>query len=209
MSTNRENTKTEKKKIEKTRTTKETTITMKLAFGDIDTVSNGEVHINTPVPFFSHMLHAMLFHSGTTGIIDADGDVEVDAHHLVEDVGIVLGEICAEYALYNQPYHRFGHSVIPMDDALAECTIDFSNRAFLSYKANFPQSKVGDFDVSLGREFFTAFAHNARINIHLEARYGLNSHHILEALFKSCGKALQQALQSINTPHIQSTKGIL
>lgn len=155
------------------------------------------------------MLHAMLFHGGWTGTIDAEGDVEVDDHHLVEDIGIVLGTLCSEYALHHQPYHRFGHSVIPMDDALAECTIDFSNRAFLSYKANFPQARVGNFDVSLGREFFTSFTHNARINLHLEARYGLNSHHILEALFKSSGKALRQALQSINAPHIQSTKGSL
>lgn len=197
--------------ITRKRKTNETDISISIGFIDADvTKSLGDLRINTPIPFFSHMLNAMLFHGGWSGTVDASGDVEVDAHHLVEDVGIVIGDIFAEYALKNQPYKRFGHALIPMDDALAECTVDFSNRAFLVYRANFPQSFIGEnFDVSLGREFFTSLAHNARINLHLETRYGLNSHHILEALFKACGRAIRESLQSTDSNIVPSTKGNL
>lgn len=203
--------------IKKNRATKETDISINLGFCDgFDTsftdevISNvGDLSVNTPVPFFTHMLVAMLFHGGWTGTISATGDSDIDDHHLVEDVGIVFGELCAEYAFISQPIARFGHSVIPMDDALAECTIDFSNRSYLSYHTTLPQARVGTFDVSLVREFFTSFTHNARINLHIESRYGINSHHIVEAMFKSCGKALRQALQTIQNSTIQSTKGSL
>ena len=194
--------------IEKTRSTKETAISISLAFCDATSPPVAQdLIIQTPAPFFSHMLHAMLFHGGWTGSITATGDTEVDDHHLVEDVGIVLGDIFATHAFKAQPITRFGHSVIPMDDALAECTVDFSNRSFLHYTATLPQHRVGAFDVALGQEFFTSFTHNAHINLHIEARHGINSHHILEAMFKACGKATRQALSS--TVVTQSTKGVL
>lgn len=198
--------------IEKKRTTKETDIAISLAFCDETNPSTTEeLSISTQAPFFTHMLTSMLFHGGWTGTITAHGDVEVDDHHLVEDVGICLGDICANYAFHKQPIQRFGHAVIPMDDALASCTVDFSNRAYLNFNATLPQSRVGNFDISLVREFFTAFTHNARINLHVEVRYGLNSHHMLEAMFKACGKAVRQALQATNNSgnDIQSTKGVL
>lgn len=175
------------------RTTKETDIALSLV---CQSGRRGSLDIATPAPFFSHMLTAMLFHGNFSGSLRASGDAAVDPHHVVEDTGIVLGEAVARYAFEHQPIKRFGHAVTPMDDALGECAVDFSNRAYVHYDAVFPQARAGDFDCALAREFFTAFAHNARINLHVSARYGLNSHHMLEAMFKSLGRALDAALQS-------------
>lgn len=196
--------------ISRTRKTKETDISMHLTC-NIGTLQGKDKNLDivTPVPFFSHMLSSMLFHGSFSGTVHAQGDVDVDAHHLVEDVGIILGDILAEYAFSTQPICRFGHAVTPMDDALAECAVDMCNRAFLHYDARFPQAYAGAFDVALAREFFTALAHNAHMNLHLVVRYGLNSHHMLEALFKSCGRALRMALQSAHGDIVQSTKGVL
>ncbi len=196
--------------ISRNRTTKETDISICLRCGvDALKAEDKNIEVTTPVPFFSHMLTAMLFHGSFSGSVQAQGDVDVDAHHLVEDVGIVIGDILAEYAFAKQPIRRFGHALTPMDDALGECAVDMCNRAFLHYDAQFPQAYAGTFDMALGREFFTALAHNARMNLHLIARYGLNSHHMLEALFKSCGRALRIALESTQGNDVQSTKGVL
>lgn len=189
------------------RTTKETDISLSLI---CQSGRRGSLDIATPAPFFSHMLTAMLFHGNFSGSLRASGDADVDPHHVVEDAGIVLGEAVARYAFEHQPIKRFGHAVTPMDDALGECAVDFSNRSYVHYDAVFPQARAGDFDCALAREFFTAFAHNARINLHLSARYGLNSHHMLEAMFKSLGRALDAALQSApGATAALSTKGNL
>ncbi len=186
--------------IKKERTTKETDISICLQLGE------GDLHVDTSSPFFTHMLTSMLFHGGWSGHIKAKGDIEIDEHHLVEDTGIVIGSIFSEYAFLHQPIARFGHASIPMDDALAEAVVDFSNRAYLHYDVTFP-SPLKTFDIALGREFFMALAHNACINLHLITRYGLNSHHIIESLFKACGKAIKKALRPSHT--IQSIKGSL
>ncbi len=173
-----------------TRNTAETTISL-----NIDPDERQRSKITMPLPFFAHMLNAMAWHGGFTLEIEADGDVHVDPHHLVEDVGIVLGQALAGI-LKNGAVARYGNASIPMDDALSQAVVDAANRPYLVYKAEFPQAYSGNFDMSLFREFFYALAHNARINLHLICHYGENSHHMIEALFKALGKALAQAYQA-------------
>ena len=193
--------------IEKERKTKETHIKVSLSFNDSS--STDSLTINTPLPFLNHMLHAMLFHGAWSGTITASGDIEVDYHHLVEDMGIVLGSVFVQQAFNNQPIQRFGHAIIPMDDALSEVVVDFCNRSYIYFNVHFPQQYILLFDTDLCREFFTALTHNAHCNLHIRNHYGLNSHHIAESLFKASGKAIYTALLT-NTLHtIPSTKGSL
>lgn len=166
-----------------------------------------ELSIDTPVPFFNHMLQAMLFHGGFGGSITGRGDVDVDPHHLVEDVGLVLGDALLELQERRGAVARFGHAVVPMDDALAEVTVDACKRPYLVYNVSFPQSYAGSFDISLAKEFFQGLSSRARINLHMETRYGENSHHMVEALFKACGRSLQMAYAA--SGGILSTKGSL
>lgn len=189
------------------RKTKETDITLSFRRA---TIKSPQVDIQMDLPFFAHMLHAFAYHGGFDLTIKASGDLEVDPHHLVEDVGIVLGQAVVKLQESLGPTKRFGHQVIPMDDALAEAAVDCCNRSFLVYQADFPQSHSGTFDMSLFREFFTSFAHNSRINLHLICRYGVNSHHMIEALFKAMGRALGIALTPLEgTDQALSTKGKL
>jgi imidazoleglycerol-phosphate dehydratase len=170
------------------RTTRETGIRVELGLE-----GPGEVKIETGLPFFDHMLRSMAFHGRFGLVIKAAGDVEVDPHHLVEDVGIVLGDAlhaCLEKA---GSVERYGHSVIPMDDALSEVCIDVCDRPYLAYTAIFPQNRCGDFDIHLLREFLLGLANRARINLHVICRAGENSHHMAEALFKALGRALKSA----------------
>jgi imidazoleglycerol-phosphate dehydratase len=167
-----------------------------------------ELFVDSPVPFFNHMLESMLFHGGFGATIRGAGDVEVDPHHLVEDTGIVLGDALLELQERRGSIVRFGHAVVPMDDALAEVTVDVCNRPYLVYKAHYPQALVGSFDISLAREFFQGLASRGRINLHMEARYGENSHHMVEALFKACGRALAVAY-TYRDGGVPSTKGSL
>lgn len=187
------------------RKTKETEIVVSLRENPEATP---DLSIDSPVPFFNHMLEAMLFHGGFGAMIRATGDVEVDPHHLVEDVGLVLGDALLELQERRKSVLRFGHAVVPMDDALAEVTVDACNRAYLVYQATFPQAYAGSFDVSLAKEFFQGLASRGRINLHMEARYGENSHHMVEALFKACGRALAMAYTPRNGG-VPSTKGSL
>ncbi|NCN06114.1 MAG: imidazoleglycerol-phosphate dehydratase HisB [Spirochaetales bacterium] len=185
------------------RKTKETDISLVMNMDSRD-----KIDIDLPLPFMTHMLNAMAFHGGFGLEIKGTGDIEVDPHHLVEDLGIVLGQALAR--LFDLgPVARYGHSVIPMDDALSEATIDVCNRPYLVYKANFPQKKAGDFDLFLFREFFHGLASNARINLHLECRYGENAHHMIEGLFKALGRALKEGFASLEEGSTPSTKGIL
>ena len=164
----------------------------------------GAVRVDTPVPFFNHMLHAMAFHGGLALDVRARGDVEVDAHHLVEDVGLVLGD-CLRQARGSTPVVRFASALVPMDDALAEVVIDVGGRPYLHYDANYPQPRAGSFDVALVREFLIGLAMRAQINIHATLRRGANAHHMVEALFKALGRALASAYA--RSDRAMSTKG--
>lgn len=191
--------------IKISRETKETRIGVTL-----DMETRGEIDLSTGLPFFDHMLHAMAFHGGFSLRIEATGDIEIDPHHLVEDTGLVLGN--AFYERFNRasPLERYGHSSIPMDDALAQVTIDACNRPYLIHNVIYPQDRSGDFPMFLLKEFFQAFVANSRINLHINCPYGENSHHISEALFKSFGRALKQSFSRIpeNFGNL-STKGLL
>jgi imidazoleglycerol-phosphate dehydratase len=176
------------RKSEITRKTRETDISLTL---DPDAAVAGG--ITTGLPFFDHLLTSMSFH-GRLGLrIAAKGDIDVDPHHLVEDTGLVLGQGLAGVLGKTGAVARFGHAVIPMDEALAEVTIDVCGRATLSLQASFPQPYAGTFDISLLREFFAALADQARISLHVEIRRGENSHHMAEAAFKALGRALSEA----------------
>ncbi len=187
------------------RQTSETEITLSL-----DLSKGGEISIETGVPFFEHMLEAMSFHGDFSLSLRAGGDIDVDFHHLVEDIGIVLGEALSEHVENAGAVARFGHSVIPMDEALSEVTIDVSGRPFTLFKADFPQQRIGAFDVSLIREFLYGLAGSGKMTLHAECRRGENSHHMAESLFKALGKALNQAYgPSRHSAAVQSTKGSL
>lgn len=149
--------------------------------------------VDTGVPFFSHVLQSMAFHGRFGLTVEAKGDLEVDEHHLVEDTGLVLGEALRRLIEHHGPVERFGHAVIPMDDALAEVTVDVSGRPYLVFAADFPQERVGSFQVVLLRDFLGALAIRAGMNVHARVRYGENSHHMAEALFKALGLAIRQA----------------
>lgn len=169
------------------RKTRETDISLAL---DLDAAGGT---VRTGVPFLDHMLASMAFHGRFRLEVTASGDLAVDAHHLVEDVGLVLGQALSEIFARAGTVARFGHAVIPMDEALAEVTIDVCGRPTLVLQAPFPQQWAGDFDLSLIREFLGGLAAQARIALHAETRRGANGHHMAEALFKALGKALQQA----------------
>lgn len=185
-----------------TRTTRETSITIHYSPDDAR-----EPAIATNVPFFDHMLTAMAFHGRMGLVVEATGDLEVDPHHLVEDTGLVLGDVLREVADL-EPTERFGNAVVPMDDACGEATVDLGGRPYLVYRAEYPQPYAGAFDLSLLREFFNAFAIRAKANIHLDARYGLNGHHMAEALFKALGMAIRTAVARREGGGM-STKGLI
>ena len=196
--------------VVKERSTRETRIRVELlpaSGGDGKAIGKQDLSINTGVPFFDHMLTAMLFHGGFQAAISATGDTDVDDHHTVEDVGIVLGQALSEWEDQHGPLARFGHAVVPMDDALAEAVVDAGGRSYLAYSVAFPQERAGSFDLALVREFFQGLAANAGINVHLIGRYALNGHHLAEAVFKACGRALAVAYAPADA--LRSTKGAL
>jgi imidazoleglycerol-phosphate dehydratase len=186
------------------RKTKETDISLR--FEGPDTAPGT---IATGLPFFDHLLTSMFFHGSLGFTLEASGDIEVDPHHLVEDTGLVIGDAIRRFVEEESTIARFGHAVIPMDDALAEAVVDAGGRPFLHMEALFPQSRCGDFDVSLLKEFFRAIAVRGGLNLHLSGRYGENSHHIAEALFKATGRALGTALRLRETGTVPSTKGTI
>jgi imidazoleglycerol-phosphate dehydratase len=161
--------------------------------------------VRTGLPFFDHMLTSMAFHGRFTLVVQARGDTEVDPHHLVEDVGIVLGQALAAVLSQGGAVQRFAHAVVPMDEALSEVTIDVCGRPTLVLAASFPQAYAGSFDLSLLREFFKGLASEARISLHVEVRRGENGHHMAESAFKALGRALKEAYAP-GEP-LMSTKG--
>ena len=187
------------------RKTKETQIQLTL---DLD--RRDAPKVSTGLPFFDHMLTAFAFHGGFALEINATGDLEVDPHHLVEDTGLVLGDAFKKAQEARGGVARYGHSIIPMDEALSEVTIDACGRAYWVYTAEFPQTHAGTFDLSLVREFIIAFANRAQVNLHAQCRYGINGHHMVEALFKALGKAVAQAYATRDGgAAAMSTKGVL
>ncbi len=191
------------KKILLQRATNETDLTVEL-----DISGDGGIEIKTQLPFLNHLLTSMAFHGNFSLRVNGIGDVEVDPHHLVEDVGLVIGDAFFKTIEQFGPVMRFGHSVIPMDEALSEVTVDASGRPYCIYKADYPQPYSGAFSMSLLNEFFHAFTVKAQITLHAECRYGKNSHHMAESLFKAFGKALSQAYQPVKDgAGVLSTKG--
>ncbi|MDO5015174.1 MAG: imidazoleglycerol-phosphate dehydratase HisB [Clostridia bacterium] len=189
------------RKAEIERKTKETDIKLTL------NLDSTEVQINTGIGFFDHMLTAFAFHGGFSLLLDVKGDLEVDAHHTVEDVGICLGQAFKQALSDKKGIERFGEAFIPMDDALARCVLDIS-RPYLNYDVIYSQEKCGDFEICLVEEFFRALCMNAEITMHLAILYGSNAHHEAEALFKSSARALKQAIK-ITSNKMNSSKGVL
>lgn len=184
------------------RKTKETDITVKL---DLD---GGSVDISTGIGFFDHMLTAFAVHGGMGLTVKAVGDLQVDGHHTVEDVGIVLGKAFKEAIGDMKGIARYGTAFIPMDEALGFASIDISGRPFLVFGAKFSDDRIGEFDTCLAEEFFRAFAFNAGVTLHLKCEYGKNDHHIAEALFKAAAHAVKAA-KAVSGSEILSTKGVL
>ena len=177
-----------KRTAEIERTTKETHITAKI---DLD--GSGECRVDTGIGFFDHMVTLFCVHGIFDLELDAKGDIDVGLHHTVEDVGLVLGSAVAQALGDRKGIVRYGAIAIPMDDALAEVTLDLSNRPFLVFRLPQEMPSQNNFDASLAREFFRAFAQRAGMNLHINIAYGENWHHMIEAVFKGMGRALRQA----------------
>ena len=187
------------------RKTKETEIRIELKLDGL-----GLVEISTGIPFFDHMLTLFSVHGLFDLSVDAKGDLEVDPHHTVEDVGLVLGDTLNKALGDRKGIRRYGHAVVPMDDSLASVTIDLSNRPYLVYQILEQTGTGGAFDISLSREFFRAFATRAGMNLHINVLYGQNQHHMIEAIFKATGRALDQAITlDERSKGIPSSKGLL
>lgn len=187
------------------RTTKETSIQITLALD-----GSGRHEIATGVAFFDHMLTQIARHGFFDLTIRAKGDLEVDAHHTVEDVGICLGEAFRQALGDKAGIRRYGRGTMPMHESLASVVLDFSGRPFLVWHVDLPKAQVGTFDLELVQEFFTAFCNHAGANLHVNLAYGDNLHHIVEAIFKALAKALDEATQI--DPRVQgvlSSKGAL
>ena len=184
-----------------TRKTKETIVTVTI---NLDQPYGGE--IKTGIAFLDHMLDAFAFNANINLSIAATGDLEVDDHHTVEDVGITLGQALNE-VLYQQPITRYGFMYLPMDEALSRVVLDVSNRIFLQYNVSLKREKIGTLTLDNVEEFFRALVNESRITLHIENLYGNNDHHIIESIFKAFGKALNIAIQPVST--VQSTKGSL
>ena len=189
-----------------TRTTSETTVTLRL---DLD--GTGQARIATGIGFLDHMLTALARHALFDLDIDAKGDLHIDDHHTTEDVGIVLGQALARAAGDTRGIRRYGHAVVPMDEALLDAAVDLSGRPFLAWSVTFGPDKIGTMDTELFQEFFRAFAMNALITLHITQRAGTNAHHVAEAAFKAVARALRMATEPDPraTGAIPSTKGSL
>ncbi len=170
----------------------------------------GEATIDVGLPFFEHMLNQVARHGRIDIAIDARGDLEVDAHHTVEDVGIVFGQTLAEALADKRGIWRYGHAYVPLDEALSRVVVDFSGRPGLHYDVAFTRARVGDFDVDLLREFFQGFVNHAGVTLHVDNLKGSNAHHQAETVFKAFGRALRMALaRDPRTADAPSTKGTL
>jgi imidazoleglycerol-phosphate dehydratase len=183
------------------RETKETNITI-----EIDLTQDFDTSINTNIPFLDHMLNAFALNANISLSVQAEGDLEVDDHHVVEDVGIVLGQAVKE-ALKDQKITRYGTSYVPMDESLSRVVLDISNRIYLVYDVTFRNEKVGNMTLCNFKEFFRAFTNESRMTLHITNLYGENDHHKIESIFKAWGQAFRIAITPTN--QLQSTKGVL
>lgn len=188
------------------RKTKETEVLLQL---NLD--GTGAAKVTTPIPFFSHMLEAWSKHGLMDLAVDARGDTEVDLHHTVEDVGIVLGQAFREALGAKRGIARFGTAWVPMDEALVSASVDLSSRPYLVFNVPIRRARIANFDLDLLSDFFRAFAFNAEVTLHVTMHYGENLHHIAEAVFKAVGRALAQAtrLDPRIAGIVPSTKGAL
>lgn len=187
------------------RRTRETEIKLTL---DLD--GAGESAISTAVGFLDHMLELFAKHGCFDVTVDATGDVQVDDHHTAEDVGICLGQALSKALGNKAGIRRFGSASVPMQDSLANVAIDLGGRYFLAFNATFPAPKIGTFDSELVQEFLEGFATNAAVNLHVNVPYGTNAHHVAEAIFKGCARALRCAVeQDPRMSGLPSTKGAL
>jgi len=191
------------RKSDVTRKTSETLIEINLSLDQ-----KGESSIDTGIGFFDHMLTSFSKHSGIDLIIKARGDLNVDFHHTIEDTGLVLGEALFKALNTKIGINRYSSFIMCMDDALVLCSIDLSGRSYFEMNYHFSDSKVGDFDTILLKEFFTAFTNNLKANIHFLVMRGNNTHHIIEACFKCLGKCMKDAIKIVDN-NLLSTKGLL
>ena len=188
------------------RKTKETEIAV-----SVNLDGTGKYNVSTGIGFLDHMLTALARHASFDLEVRVAGDLHVDFHHTTEDVGIVLGQALKRALGDKRGIRRYGHAVVPMDEALAEAAIDISGRPFLAWSVSFPRDKVGEMDTELFEEFFRAFAMNAGITLHIIQRAGTNAHHIAEGVFKAVARALREAVEPDPRAAgaIPSTKGVL
>jgi len=193
------------RKAEVRRKTKETEISLKL---DLD--GTGRHSVRTGIPFFDHMLSLLAYHGSIDLSLRAKGDIGVDSHHTVEDVGICLGEGIKKALGQAKGIQRYGMAMIPMDETLSSVALDLSMRPFLVFNMKLRRSKIGTFDLELVEEFFKALSNHGRMSLHINLLYGKNSHHMVEAVFKGFGRALREAVsRDDRTFRVPSTKGIL
>ena len=193
------------RKAKATRKTKETAITVEL---DLD--GGGNAEIQTGIPFLNHMLEIFTRHGLFDLKLEAKGDIEVDYHHTVEDVGLTLGQAFKEGLGDKQGISRFGEASIPLDEALAQVVVDLSGRPYLSYNVKIRPGRVGDFDTDLPHEFFQALANQVGMNLHINVTQGENPHHIIEACFKGLARAMEKATRiDERIKGVLSTKGSL
>ncbi|MBI4664784.1 MAG: imidazoleglycerol-phosphate dehydratase HisB [Nitrospinae bacterium] len=189
-----------------TRKTNETDITVEL---DLD--GSGKSAHNTGIPFFDHMLDHLARHSLIDMSVSAKGDIQIDGHHTVEDVGLTLGMALVNALGDKKGINRYGFASVPLNEALVEASLDISGRPFCVFEAELPKGKVGEFDAELAEEFVRAFVNAAGITLHITARHGTNLHHVIEAMFKAVARALGHAVEK--NPRLEgivpSTKGVL
>lgn len=171
----------------------------------------GDGHFDTGVPFLEHMLDQVARHGLIDMRVNAKGDLHIDAHHTVEDVGITLGQAIEQAVGDKRGIRRYGHAYVPLDESLSRVVIDFSGRPGLVYDVNFPRARIGDFDVDLLLEFFRGFANHAKVTLHIDSLKGVNAHHVAETIFKAFGRAMRMALEPDERMHgiLPSTKGAL
>ncbi len=193
------------RKADVARKTKETDITLSLAFDEVNPI----VQINTGIGFFDHMLTALAVHAGLSLSLSCKGDLHVDCHHTIEDTGIVLGDALCRALGDKGGIARYGSFYIPMDEALGFASIDISGRPFLVFHAEFAADRIGGMDTQMVEEFFRAMAFHAGITLHLSVPYGTNDHHKAEALFKAFAHALKAAAARNADGSVLSTKGVL
>ncbi len=196
---------TKPRSVSKARKTKETDIRVSL---NLD--GSGQYEIHTGIPFFDHMLAQLARHGHMDLTIAAKGDLEIDGHHTVEDVGWVLGQALYEALGERRGITRFGYAYVPLDEALTRVVVDLSGRPYLVYKAEFNVPRIGDLQAELIEEFLKALVQEGKFNLHVENLYGRNQHHIAETIFKATARALHAATRvSGDTNEIPSTKGVL